>query len=165
MNEKVGIDTIPDKGLCIYAKHTIHEGELIAVTIGPIFTNNQMESFPKPLHAYQVEMDLHMVPPDLDNLTAIFCTNHSCNPNAGLRNAASLVALRKIEIGEEICFDYAMCDCTLGDKPTVIMTCKCNTPECRHAITDMDWRMPDLRQKYKGYFSTYLQEIIDKEFP
>ncbi|WP_345325886.1 SET domain-containing protein [Candidatus Villigracilis proximus] len=36
--------------------------------------------------------------------------NHSCNPNAGLSGQIGLVAMRDIEIGEEVCFDYAMSD-------------------------------------------------------
>ena len=165
MNDKVGIKDFHVKGKGLYAREVIQQGELICITNGDILTLEEYSKHQAPLHCYQVELFLHQAPTAMDCLDAIFSCNHSCNPNAGIRNATGLVALREIEIGEEICFDYAMCDCTLGDKPTVIMNCKCNTPECRFAITDMDWRMPELRQKYKGYFSTYLQEVIDKEFP
>jgi len=36
--------------------------------------------------------------------------NHSCDPNCGLVGAVLVVAMRDIEPGEEITFDYAMSD-------------------------------------------------------
>ena len=36
--------------------------------------------------------------------------NHSCEPNCGLSGQIALVALRRLEPGEEVCFDYAMSD-------------------------------------------------------
>lgn len=113
-----------------------------------------------PFHTYQVELNLQMAPTDLNSLTGIFTTNHSCEPNAGIRNAVSLVALRGIRAGEEICYDYVMTDCTLGNLPTVSMECKCGTKSCRGTITDMDWRSPVLQAKYPKHFSLYLQELL-----
>jgi hypothetical protein len=39
-------------------------------------------------------------------------TNHSCDPNAGFGSSPiSLVAMRDVQVGEEITFDYAMSEC------------------------------------------------------
>jgi uncharacterized protein len=42
------------------------------------------------------------------------------------------------------------------------MTCHCNTAQCRRVIDGRDWRRGDLQQRYRGYFSWYLQRKIDE---
>ena len=78
--------------------------------------------------------------------------NHSCEPNAGIQGQVSLVALRDIDIGEEILYDYAMTDGSSSDE----FDCLCGTVECRGRVTGNDWALPELQMKYAGYFSTYL---------
>ncbi len=41
------------------------------------------------------------------------------------------------------------------------MRCKCGSPNCRKIITESDWENSELRRRYNGYFSQYLQEKID----
>ncbi|MFN9901186.1 MAG: SET domain-containing protein-lysine N-methyltransferase, partial [bacterium] len=36
--------------------------------------------------------------------------NHSCEPNCGTLGTSSVIAMRDIETGEELTFDYAMTD-------------------------------------------------------
>ncbi|MCL4257544.1 MAG: SET domain-containing protein [Anaerolineales bacterium] len=83
--------------------------------------------------------------------------NHSCDANAGIRGQIVIVAMRDIAVGEEVCIDYAMCDST----PDEDFECACGSANCRGTITSEDWRLPELRQRYVGYFSTYLQDKID----
>jgi hypothetical protein len=40
------------------------------------------------------------------------------------------------------------------------MECSCGAPECRKIITGGDWRLPELRRRYAGYFSRYIQDRI-----
>jgi uncharacterized protein len=42
------------------------------------------------------------------------------------------------------------------------MSCHCNTAHCRRVIDGHDWQRPDLQQRYRGYFSWYLQRKIDE---
>ena len=49
--------------------------------------------------------------------------NHSCDPNCGIVGAVLLVAMRDIEPGDEICFDYAMTDTDDYDE----FECTCGT--------------------------------------
>ena len=53
--------------------------------------------------------------------------NHSCEPNCGIIGSCLLVAMRDIEVGEELCFDYAMTDTNDYDE----FVCACGTPSCR----------------------------------
>lgn len=149
-----------DKGLGLFAKGPIQKGELICITMGQILTTEQVVMFPMPYHAFQIEQDLQLAPTDLSTLTGIFVTNHSCSPNAGIRNAASLVALKDIKDGDEICYDYCMTDRAPGDQATVTMECQCGYPNCRRTITDLDYRLPLLRWAYHGYFSTFIERPI-----
>jgi hypothetical protein len=64
--------------------------------------------------------------------------------------------MQDIRAGSELTIDYAMID---GD-PAERMACSCGAPECRTIITGSDWRRPDLRRRYAGFFSRYLQDRI-----
>lgn len=41
--------------------------------------------------------------------------------------------------------------------------CNCGSATCRRVLTGKDWRKEELREKYRGFFSSYLQEKIDRE--
>ncbi|MEK7063224.1 MAG: SET domain-containing protein [Patescibacteria group bacterium] len=71
--------------------------------------------------------------------------NHSCRPNCGLRNTNDLYALRAIQAGEELTYDYS----------TVVgaanagwrMRCRCNGTECREMVGE--WQsLPRERLSY-----------------
>jgi hypothetical protein len=76
-----------------------------------------------------------------------------------VKGQVTFVAMRDIETDAELTIDYATID---GD-PAERMTCSCGWPECRGTITGDDWRRPELRHRYAGYFSRYLQDRIDAD--
>ena len=82
--------------------------------------------------------------------------NHSCDPNCGLRGEITGVAMRDIEVGEEITMDYAMLD---NEEHT--FECNCGSVNCRHIITGYDWKIKELQKKYNKYFASYLREKIE----
>ena len=82
--------------------------------------------------------------------------NHSCEPNTGFTGQIGLVAMRDIDVDEEVTFDYAMCDGSDYDE----FTCCCGTQACRGQITGTDWARPELWEKYDGYFMPYLARRI-----
>ena len=49
---------------------------------------------------------------------------------------------------------------SIGSDIVFEMECKCGSSNCRKRITEEDWKIPELREKYNGYFSQYLQEKI-----
>jgi hypothetical protein len=105
-------------------------------------------------HAIQIDDDLFLAtPPELDPADYI---NHSCEPNCGLLGNVLVVAMRDIEVGEEICFDYAMCDADDYDE----FVCECGTASCRRLVTGADWMRPELQERYAGYFSAYIERRI-----
>jgi hypothetical protein len=57
--------------------------------------------------------------------------NHSCEPNCGGSEFWFEVALRDIEVGEQLTNDYA----TLYMRPSEVFDCRCGAPTCRGAAT------------------------------
>ena len=65
--------------------------------------------------------------------------------------------MRDIEPGEEITFDYAMTEVSMKRMP-----CRCGSIGCRREISGNDWMDPVLQERYRGYFSTYIQRRIEE---
>ena len=102
------------------------------------------------MRSLQIELDSFLLGPEERQLGD--AVNHSCDPNCGMGNATQLVAIRDISAGEEITFDYAMSDASDYDE----FSCICATSLCRGNITSLDWKLPELQQRYNGYFSPYI---------
>jgi len=105
-------------------------------------------------HFYQVPLCEYREPADW--------TNHSCEPNAGFgkNSPICLSAMREIKAGEQIFFDYAMCE--TDERLWEPMDCLCGTPSCRGKITAHDWKMPHLRAKYNGYWSPHVARALEE---
>ncbi len=89
--------------------------------------------------------------------------NHSCDPNAGIRGQISLYAMRTIPAGEEITFDYGT---VLFGNATEIgysLACNCGTSHCRKNVTDLDWKIKALQDKYGKYFPFYILDEINTQ--
>ncbi len=143
-------------GRALVVWEPIEKGELVVVWGGEVVHASRIDALSpaERLLTIQVEEDLYLVsgrdgPADW--------VNHSCDPNCGLSGQIALVAMRRLEPGEEVCFDYAMSDGSSYDQ----FTCGCGTSRCRGRIGADDWSRPELWKRYRGYFSPYLQRRID----
>jgi hypothetical protein len=143
-------------GRTLVAREPIEAGELVVVFGGEVVQAGQLEklSSAERLLTLQVEEDLYLVSA---RDGAADWVNHSCAPNCGLSGQIALVALRRLEPGEEICFDYAMSDGTPYDQ----FPCGCGAATCRGRVSGDDWQRPELWERYRGHFSPYLQRRID----
>lgn len=143
-------------GKAVYARDALEAGELIAVWSGRIVGADELDELPPEIrrHTVQVEERLYLAslspdePPDF--------INHSCEPNAGLDGQVAIVALHRIQSGEEVTIDYAMCDGSSYDE----FECECGSTLCRGRVTGEDWRNPTLWERYAGHFSPYLERRI-----
>lgn len=106
--------------------------------------------------AMAVDEDLNLVQVD-DDPTAK--GNHSCEPNLWLADAVTIVARGPIPAGAEATIDYALL--TVDRKWT--MRCNCGTGACRHVVTGNDWRRKDLRARYAGHWSPFIERRIRAE--
>jgi len=174
VSPKVGIQTSSIQGRGLYAKEHIEKDEIIVVQSGQIIEDHKMD---QPMYgevaeiAFQIEKGFHICPVCENRqfvVDGIFIMNHSCDPNCGVKGQITFVAIRSIEAGEEITFDYAMTDANYPDMqctPISPMSCTCGAANCRKVISGEDWKQDRLQKKYKGYFSNYIQQMIERATP
>ncbi|MFZ5878830.1 MAG: SET domain-containing protein [Chloroflexota bacterium] len=158
MNPKCQSGPFEEKGGCgVFAREPIRKGELISIWGGRIVAEHELDpNMPDfTQRIIQIEEGLYLETPKL--LEPTDCFNHSCEPNIGFSGQIALVAMRDIAAGEELNFDYAMCDGTPYDE----FDCYCGSENCRSHVGGDDWRNPELWEKYDGYFMPYLARRIE----
>jgi uncharacterized protein len=158
-NTEVRESKIHGRGL--FAKTDVATGEVVAIKGGHIIDRETLRREITPQLGpveIQIDDDLFVAPvnPDERELSMLY-TNHSCDPNIGIRGEITFVAMRDIRAGEELTHDWAM-----TDNDDYSAECNCGVSACRKTLTGRDWRRPELQKKYAGYFSAYLAKKIAK---
>jgi hypothetical protein len=82
--------------------------------------------------------------------------NHSCDPNLGWADEFTLVAMRDLVPGEELTTDYSLST----DDSTYLLRCHCETYRCRGLVDGDDWHIPQLQQRYAGFWTPLLARRI-----
>ncbi len=123
-------------GQGVFAERPYAAGEVILVFTGEELTTAEADRRGLRHHCLDVGpgRQLYADPP------ARFL-NHSCDPNAGLRDAVTFVAARDIAADEEIVFDYSTC----VPDPSWTLECACGAASCRGRV--LGW--PALDEKTK----------------
>jgi len=149
----------PIHGLGFFATGDIPAGDIVIIKGGHIIDKPTLEVNKQIIRDCEMQItdDFYIAPLTEEEFqgSMIYC-NHSCEPNLGIVGNILFVALRDIKTGEEITHDHAM---HLSD-PAYTMICNCQTKNCRHTVTGNDWQLPELQEKYKGYFSWYIEQKI-----
>jgi uncharacterized protein len=148
-------------GRGLVATEPIGKGEVVAVKAGHIVTTAMLQSLPERLQNSDVQItdDLHLAALTDDEYESVMLfINHSCEPNVGFAGNIVLVAMRDIDADEELTTDYALFDDYDGS-----MECRCGRPLCRGRIGGRDWQRPELQQRYRGYFSWYLERRLNED--
>jgi uncharacterized protein len=145
-------------GRGLIATENIRQGDVVAVKGGHIVNNAMLRSLSEHLQNSEVQLteDLHLVALDDSEYESVMLfINHSCEPNVGFGGNVVLVAMRDIAANEELTTDYALFEDGEGT-----MECKCGASLCRRLVTGRDWQRSELQEKYRGYFSWYLERRI-----
>lgn len=123
---KVEVRTSGISGHGTFAKEHIKSGEYITTLSGVRIPAEQHE--PSDDNPLQVREEEYLI---LEHASRVI--NHSCDPNAGLRNTSDLFAIRDISPGEEITYDYST---TVGTNDDWVMsrTCQCAAAKCRNSV-------------------------------
>ena len=100
-----------------------------------------------------VDEDRHLLLAPGDNRFG----NHCCDPNLGWVDEYSLATMIDVTAGEELLTDYAMSTV----EPDWLMRCHCPSYRCRQMIEGTDWRIPQLQQRYQGWWTPYVQRLVD----
>lgn len=161
ISSKVEMRKSPLGGEGLFVNNKIDKGEIVVdYTSGPgtfVDADKADELYEKGNdYIIQVDENRFFVAREKHELEEADFLNHSCDPNCGIRGNLQIVAIRDIEPGEEVTFDYAM-----TESSDYSMDCKCGSKNCRKIITGEDWRDRELQRRYEGYFSEYLQRNID----
>lgn len=128
-----------DVGRGLFAARRLPAGEHILTFTGrPLKLVEVRAKGAQAANALQIGIDQYL---DLEDPGRL--VNHSCRPNSAVVDGLRLVALRPIELGDEIRFDYST---TIGDGWT--MACRCGMPECRRLIAAYHLLPWELRQRY-----------------
>jgi uncharacterized protein len=146
--------TSPIHGIGTFATHSIQAGtRLIWVTGGIVYTSEdwrtgRVQLAGEQYNEAQIGDDLFIATPK----SLGYYVNHSCDPNM-----LNDTAWRDIEAGEEITTDFAYC---IAAPHYLLEPCNCGSRLCRGRVTGNDWRLPELQQRYRGYFTPHIDRLI-----
>ncbi len=161
ISRKAAVKESPIHGRGLFAIETIEEGEIVCVKGGAIFNRERLSELSASLGPAEIQIadDLFIGPlGEEEREGSMIFSNHSCDPNIGVRGQIIFVAMRPIDAGEELTHDWAM-----TDDDDSRMECRCGATACRRVVTGKDWRRPELQSKYRGFISSYLEEKIRRE--
>ena len=158
ISPKAVVRESPIHGRGLFASEAFAEGEVVCVKGGYVFGREALRSMPGWYRAaeIQVAQDLFIGPlAETEREGSMIFSNHSCEPNMGVRGQIVFVAMRRVAAGEELTHDWAT-----TDDDDYELECRCGAASCRKTITGRDWRRKDLQEKYRGFFSSYLADKI-----
>ena len=160
ISPKATVRESPIHGRGLFAVEPFERDEIVAVKGGHIFDRRMLHRIEPVLGAAEIQIgeDLFIGPlTESEREGSMIYSNHSCEPNIGVRGQIVFVAMRRIAAGEELTHDWAT-----TDDDTYRMECLCGAHACRRIITGQDWRRRELQEKYGRYMSWYLLEKIER---
>ena len=160
LSSKTAVKESQIHGRGLFAATALGAGEIVAIKGGRIITRETLSTLQAKLGPAEIQIgdDLFICPvSEEEREGSMIFSNHSCDPNIGVRGQIVFVAMRDIEAGEELTHDWAMTDD--DDSST---ECRCGARNCRRTITGKDWQLPELQVRYGVYFSSYLLEKIKR---
>jgi hypothetical protein len=149
------------QGIGTFAIEPIPAGQLLIMTTGGLVVTAQERQ------SGQIQLEAEMyneesLPGDLSIITPKvfhYYVNHRCEPNAvdlsRSPNITQYIAWRDIQAQEEITTDYGIIGAT-------VERCMCRSSLCRGQVTPDDWRLPELQQRYRGYFPWHIEQKIQQ---
>jgi hypothetical protein len=143
----------------LFARTDLPAGELVCAKAGHIIDRPTLLARAAVIRGAETQIadDLFLAPlTDEEFESSMMNVNHSCEPNLGVAGNMMYVTMRDVRAAEELTLDYAM----YSTATTQEFTCTCGTPSCRGRVTNDDWKLPALQQRYRGYFSWYLERKI-----
>jgi uncharacterized protein len=132
----------------------IAKGEIVAVLGGIIVPSEEFIDYRNKVGDYGIQINdrFYICPFSKEDAQETSAFNHSCDPNLGLVDSITLVAIKDIAPNDELAFDYAMTE-TLGDQ----FECNCQSSNCRKIIRPTDWQCQELQLRYGSFFSPYIK--------
>jgi hypothetical protein len=142
-------------GTGLFATSAIAAGELVGILGGRSITDMELRQITHERERYSSAAIAEGVNVLMGDDEPLARGNHSCDSNLWMRDALAIEARRDIAAGEELTVDYAL--------QTVVeweMPCRCGSSSCRGTVRGSDWMRPDVRLRYRGHFSPFINERI-----
>jgi len=158
LSPKTEVRSSPIHGRGLFAREAIAWNEVVAIKGGHIIDRRRLRELQPLLGPAEIQIadDLFIGPITVaEREGSMIFSNHSCDPNIGVQGQIVFVAMRAVHPGEELTHDWAMTDCDDSS-----MACNCGAACCRRIVTGADWKQVALQEKYRGYFSWYLEQKI-----
>ena len=153
MSDKIRIaDCRFGKG--VFAGSMIHKGEEILRFTGPLIDPEKVEAKGmRQCDPLQIGSELYM---DIEPPGVL--VNHSCAPNAGIRDDVKLIAITEIRAGEEIFYDYS----TTMSENHWTLACLCGSALCRGNVGD--FKDLPLRTRHRYLRIGIVQSYLVRQF-
>ncbi|OGZ96373.1 MAG: hypothetical protein A2847_00995 [Candidatus Sungbacteria bacterium RIFCSPHIGHO2_01_FULL_50_25] len=147
----------------VFADQKIAEGEKVMEFGGELVSREHAFSGNyRSRSIWMVEKDLFSALPKADTQISLDENlNHSCDANTWLEDEVTLTARREIEPGEEITLDQGTWNFEDSAYTDNKEQCSCGAVTCRHILTENDWKILDVQERYRGHFHPMLQKAID----
>jgi SET domain-containing protein len=138
-------------GRGVFSREFIRTGDRVLECCGIL---QHREEVKEGARAMQVGEETYLTE-DPENPTLDDFLNHSCEPNLGfVTGSLTLYAIRDIERGEEVVFDYST---TMNERGWAIK-CRCRAPMCRVKVQSYcdlpEWE----RTRLSGFVLAYLRQ-------
>ncbi len=146
-NKKVKVKKTAGRGKGLFASESIRKDEIIAIFDGEVYDYDSDWTDDLADHCIQFAKGKFRNSNGIANIA-----NHSCNPNCGIKNLFQIVAMRDIEPGEELTWDYDMSE----NNPLWSMDCQCGEKNCRNIIGRHNKLPKATKEKYARYISEWL---------
>jgi|SRR3989344_2391582 len=146
----------------VFAKEKIMHGEKLMEFGGDLISKKQASSGNyRSRSVWIVSPNHYLALPNTDTEESLDeHLNHSCDANAWLIDEVTLIAKRDIEVGEEITLDQGTWNFEYSAYTDNKEPCSCGAENCRKVLTENDWKIPSVREKYKGHFHPMIQKLI-----
>ncbi len=150
---KATISETETKGQGVFATQFIETGKIIFdwEDGGIIFEASRASMLPNEVKNYAIQFDREKW---IDTEKFGRYLNHSCSPNAGIHGLYKLVAIKDIQPGEEIVWDY---DTTENSDWIMPGGCNCMSPRCRKIIKGYQFLPEKLKEEYRDITSDWLK--------
>jgi hypothetical protein len=161
VHAEIEIGRSPIHGFGMFAGRDFEQGESLSIVGGSVMSDDEFRRFvstAKSFNAIQIDELLHLV--ELPEATARSegSLNHHCDSNLWMLDQVTLAARGPITAGSELTVDYALFT-TSG--VWLSGPCQCGSRLCRVTPCGTDWRLREVRDRYSGHFSPFLNSRID----
>jgi len=137
------------RGVGVFATRNVKKGESISIFEGPPVVINSFKGIPKEVQdlLYPIGINQYLIAKE-----PTVRINHSCDPNAGLKDEVTLIAMRNIKKDEEVTFDYSTVTADEWE-----LHCSCGAKSCRKVIRKYSDLDDEIKEKYSDYTPDWIK--------